>query len=59
MENKIVILCKYTGDHQHILQNIFFYAQRKKEIHTSLEQLEGEQEEFTFLGEIYSSVMKL
>jgi len=26
----------------HILQNIFFCVQHKKEIHTSLEQLEGE-----------------
>ncbi len=26
----------------HILQNIFFSVQQKKEIHTDLEQLEGE-----------------
>jgi len=27
----------------HFLQNIFFCVQQKKEIHTGLEQLEGEQ----------------
>ncbi len=38
----------------YILQNIFFYVQQKKEIHTALEQLEGEwmMTEFLFLDEL-------
>jgi len=37
-----------------IFQNIFFCVQHKKEIHTGLEQLQGEQlmTEFKFFGEL-------
>ncbi len=38
-----------------ILQSILFCVQQKKESHTGLEQLEGEQvTEFSFLGELTS-----
>ncbi len=36
----------------HILQNIFFYIPQKEEIHTGLEQLVNDNDNFSFLGEL-------
>ncbi len=44
----------HNRDVTNILQNIFFYAQQKKETSTGLEQLEGEYmiTQFLFLEEL-------